>query len=277
VSLILWCDGAHDPLENMRRDAALLERLESGAAREPVLRLFRFRPHGITLGASQRAERALDLAACARDGVPWAVRPTGGRAIFHAEEWTYSFAARIDDPEWGGTLRASYAAVARLLVASLLRLGVPVEPAPAGRRGHGEAVAGGAANAACFAATAGHEVVLGGRKLVGSAQRRLSRAFLQQGSLLTGPGHLRLADYLAGPSAARAAAREDLERRTAHAGRWLGEAPLGRWAEALAGCLSAAPVRLEGAHGARALTLLDADSYTPASATPPVAPNRRAS
>jgi len=271
VSAILWCDGAHDPAENMRRDARILDRLERGEAREPVLRLFRFAPHGITLGASQDPPRVLDLAACARDGVPWAVRPTGGRAIFHAEEWTYSFAARIEDPVWGGSLRESYAAVARLLIASLLRLGVPVEPAPADRHGAGGAGGG----AACFAATAGHEIVLEGRKLVGSAQRRLARAFLQQGSLLTGTGHLRLAAYLRLPDAARTATREELERRTAHAGRWLGDAPLERWADALAGLVPAV-VRLAGETGARALTLVDSGSYTRASPTSPVAPTRRA-
>ncbi|MEO5617028.1 MAG: hypothetical protein ABIS67_04600, partial [Candidatus Eisenbacteria bacterium] len=268
--MILWCDGAHDPPENMRRDAALLERIEHGAGEDPVLRVFQFDPHGITLGASQDPARLLDRARCERDGIPFAVRPTGGRAIFHAEEWTYSLSARLDDPEWGGSLRESYATTAGLLISSLLRLGVPVEPAPAGRRG----LAGGAAaGAACFATTAGHEIVVGGRKLVGSAQRRLSRAFLQQGSLLLGPGHLRLADYLLLPDAAKAATREGLARRTVDAGRWVGAAPLDRWAESLASCLAVPPLRVSGEAGLATLTLYEADSYTPAQSTPPAAPS----
>src|SRR5262245_38498278 len=99
--MLLWIDGAHDALENMRRDTLLLAGAE--ARGEPVVRLFRFDPPGITLGANQRPERELDLARCMAEGVPWAVRPTGGRAIFHAEEWTYSLATPIDDPEWGGS------------------------------------------------------------------------------------------------------------------------------------------------------------------------------
>jgi len=260
----LWCDGAHDPAENMRRDAWLLERAEAGELAGPVLRLFAFQPHGITLGAGQDPARVLDLERCERDGVSWAVRPTGGRAIFHAEEWTYSLTARIDDPAWGGTLREAYAGTASLLIASLVRLGVPVRPAPAERGDHPPDPA---AAAACFAATAGHEIAIGERKLVGSAQRRLSRAFLQQGSLLLSPGHLRLCDYLALGEAERAAARTELERRTADAGRWLGGAPLERWADALAAALETPPDRVDGPEASGSLTLAEAGSYTPA---PPV-------
>ncbi len=272
--MIVWCDGAHSPDENMRRDAALLERVESGALAGPVFRLFRFAPHGITLGASQDAAAVLDLGRCGRDGVPHAVRPTGGRAIFHAEEWTYAFAARADDPEWGGNLRESYAAVAAALIGSLWRLGVPVEPAPADRRG-AEPAADASGGAACFAATAGHEIVLRGRKLLGSAQRRLSRAFLQQGSLLLGRGHLRLADYLRTTEERRESARAVLERRTADAGHWLGSAPLERWADALVAGFGAPARRLAGEEGLAALTLPESPSYTAPRTISPAAPSRR--
>ena len=276
--MILWCDGPHDAAENMRRDAVLLTRAEAGEQREPVLRLFSFAPPAITLGAAQDPAKVLDLDACRAAGVGWAVRPTGGRAIFHAEEWTYSLTAPIADPEWGGSLREAYAKVARLLIASLLRLGVPVDPAP------DAAVSRPGTTAACFASTAGHEIVLGGRKLVGSAQRRLSRALLQQGSLLLGEGHLRLAEFVAGPAESRARLRDELAKKTAHAARWLGAGPtadaagtpLERWRDALARVLAPAPTVLDGEEGARALTLAEAGSYTPAFPSSPVAPSRRA-
>ena len=84
--MILWCDGAHDAAENMRRDARLLERLARRrvGAHEPVLRLFRFAPpghHARTQPATRSASST--SSAARRDGVSWAVRPTGGRAIFH--------------------------------------------------------------------------------------------------------------------------------------------------------------------------------------------------
>ncbi len=253
--MILWRDGGHDPAENMRRDEALLRAAETGAP--PVLRLFLFTPPGITLGRAQDPARELDLERCRAAGVPWAVRPTGGRAIYHDEEWTYSLAAPLDDPEWGGALRHAYARASRLIAASLVRLGVPAALAPGGR-GDLAPHAGRAGGAAlpCFASTARHEIVIGGRKLVGSAQRRTARALLQQGSVLLGPSHLRLAELAALPEAARARARAGLEAASSHAGPWLGpRPPLERWAEALMAELPAGTGLVTGEEG---LALLSA-------------------
>jgi lipoate-protein ligase A len=280
--MILWCDGAHPPGENMRRDAALLASLEaSESRREAVLRLFRFAPHGITLGHSQKAERVLDLDRCRADGVAWAVRPTGGRAIFHAEEWTYSLTAAIEDPLWGGTLSQAYDRAATLVLRSLVRLGVPatlatlaargVEARSAAAEGRGDppqekgaapSPARDPSRAACFASTARHEIVLAGRKLAGSAQRRGARALLQQGSVLLGPGHERLADYLSLAEPERAAARNGLAIAAAHAGLALGpDPPLARWADALVAELPGVR-RFDGAAGEHLLTLAESASYT---------------
>jgi lipoate-protein ligase A len=247
--MILWCDGAHDPVENMRRDLALLEAAGRGAT--PVLRVFHFVPPGITLGRAQDPARELDLERCRVAGVGWAVRPTGGRAIYHDEEWTYSLASPLDDPQWGGSLEAAYGAASRLIVGSLNRLGVPVALAPGAARGDLAPRAQGARAAApCFASTARHEIVLAGRKLVGSAQRRTGHALLQQGSVLLGPSHLRLADWIAVPDAERARVRAELERASAHAGPWLGgRAPLERWADALLAGLPGCR-RIDGEGGA---------------------------
>lgn len=241
--MILWCDGAHDAPENMRRDRALLEAAEEGAMRgdpvEPLLRLFRFSPPGITLGHAQDPSRELDLERCRGDGIAWAVRPTGGRAIFHAEEWTYSFTAAISDPKWGGSLGEAYDRLSRVLHASLRRLAVPAELAASGAREPHEGSWNREGPAPpCFASTARHEIVRDGRKLVGSAQRRTAHALLQQGSVLLGEGHLRLADYLALPVEKRASVREALARSSRPAGDVLGpDPPLERWAEALGAVL----------------------------------------
>ncbi|HEV2104294.1 MAG TPA: hypothetical protein VGU27_01100, partial [Candidatus Eisenbacteria bacterium] len=98
--MILWLDGAHPPRRNMARDAGLLAAVADGRLAEPVLRLFAFAPHGITLGRLQDPARELDLERLARDRVPWAVRPTGGRAIFHAEEWTFSLTTPLAPAGW---------------------------------------------------------------------------------------------------------------------------------------------------------------------------------
>ncbi|TMQ72849.1 MAG: hypothetical protein E6K80_01700 [Candidatus Eisenbacteria bacterium] len=252
--MILWIDGSHAPEENMRRDAMLLANAEAGAP--PVLRLFSFHPHGITLGAREHPEDTLDLERCRRDGIPWAVRPTGGRAIFHAEEWTYSLAAPIDDRAWGGTQAEAYRRASALVAASLGRLGIPATMALSQRRAPG-------AGAACFASAARHEIEAHGRKLVGSAQRRTRRALLQQGSVLLGDGHLRLADYLRGVDPELVRLR--LAAASIHAGTWLGpEVPLGRWGDALENELGGRAWRLEGAEGLFLLTLENPGFYTAA-------------
>lgn len=262
--MILWCDGAHDPGENMRRDRALLAAAEAGA--EPVLRLFRFAPPGITLGLNQDPARELDLARCTSDGVPWASRPTGGRGIFHAQEWTYSLAAPLDDRDWGGGLSEAYARASVLIVRSLLRLGVPAAFAPRFEASVSDLPSRPARSspaAPCFASTARHEVVLDGRKLVGSAQRRTARALLQQGSVLLGPGHLRLADYLPLTEPQRERVRGALASATAGAAPWIGlEPPLERWADSLATELGPRSRRVDAAAGAFLLTRLMNDSYT---------------
>jgi hypothetical protein len=92
--------------------------------------------------------------------------------------------------------------------------------------------------------------VIEGRKLVGSAQRRTARALLQQGSLLLGPAHLRLADFLAVPDEARERVRTGLERASTHAAPWLGpRPPLERWADALQAELPPDTRRMDGAAG----------------------------
>jgi lipoate-protein ligase A len=260
--VILWLDGTHVPAENMRRDRALLAAAERGA--EPVLRLFLFSPPGITLGMSQVPERELDLERCVADGIPWTNRPTGGGAIFHAEEWTWALAAPRDDPEWGGGPRDAYARASRLIVGSLRRLGVPASLVARGGPASPRSRAPGPA-APCFASAARHEVVLDGRKLVGSAQRRTARGLLQEGSVLLGDGHLRLADYLRLPPAERDRARAALAGSTAPAGPWLSDsAALVRWAAALVAELGTRARRVDGAQGLHLLTASAPDSYTPA-------------
>ena len=272
--MILWCDGGHDAGENMRRDEALLARLDGAAdgagETEPVLRLFRFAPPGITLGRAQDPARTLDLERCAADAVAWAVRPTGGRAIFHDLEWTYSMACRIADAQWGGNLAESYARVSTLIHDSLAALGLPVVLTAA--RSHASAklpeFEEGAASTdparpSCFASTARHEIELEGRKFVGSAQRRTAGALLQQGSVLLGDSHLRLADYLRVEGAARDRVRSSLERNAQPGGAWLGDDhSLERWEQALAEVLGPRVRRLSGAGGAFLLTPVEPASYT---------------
>ncbi len=254
-ALLLWVDGAHDAPSNMARDAALLERCESGALRGPVLRLFAFSPPGITLGRSQDPAVELDLAAVERDGVRWAVRPTGGRAIWHEQEWTFSLVTGLGLEGWASTPGEAYERTGRLFAESLVLLGVPAALSPGSARGPGPPRTALGAAPPCFASTARNELVAGGRKLAGIAQRAVRGALLQQGSLLLGDAHARLASYMRVPDGERERLRANWSEAAAPAGRWLeGDVSLERLAGAVAEAL-VTPFERIGAEGAERLGL----------------------
>jgi len=233
---LLWLDGAHDAATNMARDAALLERVVEGRLGVTVLRLFTFAPPGITLGRAQAPARELDLDALARSGVGWAIRPTGGRAIWHEEEWTFSLVTRLGPGGWADSAAAAYERTGRLLADAFERLGVPARLAPGSPRGTGPPRAREGAAPPCFASTARHELLLEGRKLAGIAQRVSRGALLQQGSILLGEAHVRLVEFV--PVADRESLRRELSAAAAVAGPWLGaDRSLTRLADTLAALL----------------------------------------
>src|SRR5262249_54804346 len=151
--MILWQDGGHDAPANMACDAALLERAASGRLDETVLRLFTFAPPGVALGRGQDPARELDPGALARAGVRWAGRPTGGRAIWHEDEWTSSLVTRLGPAGWANSAAAAYERTGRLLAAAFQRLGVPAVLAPGSPRGPGAPRARDGAAPPCFTST----------------------------------------------------------------------------------------------------------------------------
>jgi lipoate-protein ligase A len=181
----------------MARDA---ERLAAASEAAPSLLWFTWDRPTITVGRLQDPVRALDLARCRQDGVPVVRRPTGGRAVCHVDEWTYGAGVPLAHPVLGGRLADSCRALVALVEEALTA-------AYGLRFDRGAAPASGGPAAACFATSFGYEAVVDGRKLMGSAQRRSGGALLQQGSLLVGPGHERLADYLPGGDPAGTLAR----------------------------------------------------------------------
>jgi lipoyl(octanoyl) transferase len=159
--------------ENMAFDRGLLD--SAGATGRPFLRLYRFAPSCLSLGRNQPTARS-DRAAIARLGCDVVRRPTGGGAVWHEHDVTYAVAAPI--AVFGG-LRAAYGAIQARLAAALRALGVEAVLAPDRASGRRPDWTG-----SCFATAVGGEVVVGGRKLIGSAQVRHGHAFLQHGSIL---------------------------------------------------------------------------------------------
>jgi lipoyl(octanoyl) transferase len=171
--------------ENMRRDLALLDACARGAIPGAV-RLYGFSPACLSLGRMQPLDD-VDLEACARDGVDVVRRPSGGRAVLHDQEVTYSVVCRSTDPVFGGRVLESCSRIHRAVAAGLALLGVRTtsRAMPDDVRRDAREVA---AVADCFARPAAHELLDDqGRKLVGSAQARRAGALLQHGSVLLEP------------------------------------------------------------------------------------------
>jgi lipoate-protein ligase A len=217
-------DGYRPGSEQMAIDAALLAAVAAGSS-GPVFRVYGWNPPAISLGMNQDPARELDLDLVAARGYDVVRRPTGGRAILHKDELTYSIVAGVDDLHFGGSIRESHAAISRVFLEVLRRMGVKGElacdaPVPPPPERPAFVRIPGAASAPCFATALSCELTVGGRKILGSAQRRQGNAFLQHGSLLLGDGHLELSDLLTGPE--RGTWRDRLEETTTTVSREAG-------------------------------------------------------
>lgn len=158
---------------NMALDEALLARArETG---EGVVRVYGWSAPTLSLGRHQTARGRYDLERASALGVRFVRRPTGGRAVLHHREVTYSVTAPVGPM---GSLRESYGWINRLLVEGLHRLGVDAQVAAS--VGHAPPPG----TAPCFEEPVDGEIVARGRKLVGSAQVREDGALLQHGSIL---------------------------------------------------------------------------------------------
>ena len=165
---------------NMAVDEVLLDGIVAGTA-PPTLRFYSWAPPCLSLGYFQPFD-AVNLDGCRALGVDIVRRPTGGRAILHDRELTYSVALPASTLGHDGGVLPSYHRLSLALQEGLRRLGVPATLAPAG-----DAPSTAVHGPVCFDRPSAHEILLYGRKLVGSAQVRRAAAILQHGSILVEP------------------------------------------------------------------------------------------
>jgi lipoate-protein ligase A len=174
----LLLDGDLPGEENMARDWDLTEAVAGGA--EPVLRLYGWSPPCLTLGRHQ-GEEAADSGFCRAEGIDIVRRPTGGRALLHHLELTYAVVAPLGIAPLPRPLQDAYRTICAALVRMARDLGVAAE------------LTGGEVNlqlpgprttVPCFKAPASGEVVVAGRKLVGSSMRSHRGVILQHGAIL---------------------------------------------------------------------------------------------
>ena len=158
--------------ENMAIDEAILASARLDADSPPTLRLYGWARPTISVGHLQ------DAASFARLGLPVVRRITGGRAVLHDMELTYSVVASRSNGVFSGGITPAYAMISKAIIAALMDVGIDADFAPAkkGVKGY--------KSGACFHSPSRYEILVGGRKLVGSAQRRYKDAFLQHGSIL---------------------------------------------------------------------------------------------
>ena len=160
---------------NMAVDEAVLETTSYGEAL-PTLRLYAWNPACLSLGFAQ-SFKDVDVARLKSHGWDVVRRTTGGRAILHVDELTYSVATPVNEPRMAGSVLESYQRLAGALIAALRALGLPVEmetEAPPVNAPKGPV---------CFEVPSAYEIVVDGKKLIGSAQTRKKSGILQHGTL----------------------------------------------------------------------------------------------
>ncbi len=166
-----WVDGARDGVTNMAVDQALLDTVRAGHG---TWRWYAWERPTVSFGRNERLAGRIDAGTVDRAALAAVRRPTGGRALLHWRELTYSVTLPLDETlPW----RAAYDAVNALLLAMLQRMQVPAVLAGGGAPVPPE-------GPVCFEEPASGEITVEGRKLVGSAVWRQGGAYLQHGSIL---------------------------------------------------------------------------------------------
>jgi lipoate-protein ligase A len=200
---------------NMAADEAILEHVEHGEAL-PTLRLYAWVPPCLSLG---RAQPFTDVDVPRLESHGWDVvrRMTGGRAILHTDELTYSVTGTINEANLAGTLLESYNRLASALLAAVQDLGLLVEMME-GKADNG------VPNPVCFEVPSTYEITVNGKKLIGSAQARRKEGVLQHGSLPLTGDLTRICQALAfSDESAREAAMERLLARATNVESVLGQ------------------------------------------------------
>ena len=195
-------------------DQALLQLYALGES-PPTLRFYQWNPPGISLGRLQRRP-GFDADACQRLGFDVVRRPTGGRAVLHQNDLTYSIitGTREGIPI---TLPAAYHLLCQGLLAGFRQLGIEAE--------FGQEQARADQPDVCFLRSLIGDVVFRGKKFVGSAQTWSGSSLLQHGSILLGPQAATWSELLGGDEGTRQTHCDDLERRMTSLSEILGHVP----------------------------------------------------
>jgi lipoyl(octanoyl) transferase len=199
--------GSNTGRYNMDYDLELLER---STPEEGFIRLYRWLPYTISLGANQE-EGVIDVERVKEAGYDIVKRPTGGRGVLHSEELTYSVVMCI---EMGKTAKQIYKEINEALLKGLSFYDVRVAARLEEEQINFNSFYKDSVSAACFAAPAKCEVKVNGKKLIGSAQKKQGDKILQHGSILCGDHHKKIIDYLRIEEGKKEELRRELDEKT---------------------------------------------------------------
>ncbi len=166
--------GMGDPAGNMAEDEAILDGYLNGVS-QPTLRIYGWRPSGISLGFFQDAEEVVNTDACGAFGIPFVRRMTGGEIIFHDEELSYSIVCSDSDLELPRHVKESYRVLTSFVIDTYKALGLQADFSGAYNAvGH---------SSFCFGNRQEFDICIRGRKIGGNAQKRLKHIIFQHGSI----------------------------------------------------------------------------------------------
>jgi lipoate-protein ligase A len=164
--------------ENMAIDEAILK---EGQRRQipPTLRFYGWIEPAVSIGYFQDPRREINRDFCHKSGIDIVRRPTGGKAVFHDSDLTYSFVAHERNPLFSSGIMENYGTISRCIAAGLEKAGIEAALVEKGRESRR-----GSSDSFCFSLPLRNELLAGGKKICGSAQLRSRGAFLQHGSIL---------------------------------------------------------------------------------------------
>jgi lipoate-protein ligase A len=170
--------GVFNAYENMAMDEAVFRGNQQGTS-PPTLRFYGWRPSAVSLGYFQIPESEIHISYCTENKIDIVRRPTGGKAVFHDNDLTYSLTSRENTPPFSQGILGTYLTISRCILEGIVKLGIHAEMAETGRSSGDDGPV-----SHCFSSPSRYELLVKGRKICGSAQTRSNGAFLQHGSLL---------------------------------------------------------------------------------------------
>lgn len=202
-----FCTGSY----NMALDLKLVDRCSSEDT--AFLRFYGWKPYAISLGYNQNrlpGDIKIDHSKCSSDGIDVVTRPTGGRAVFHSEELTYSVVFRSS-----GLIRDLYRDISCAILNGLKLLGPELDGLSFTKDTPDllKLMKTGMYNL-CFNSAVKYEINYRGKKLVGSAQRKFGDIVLQHGSILLGNHHRNIVEYLCITDGEKVKMKREIEEKT---------------------------------------------------------------